>query len=154
MNRVELYHQPWYVVPRRKHSCPLAMGFEYFGNYLQSIGAICTTQRYLKMFSWENMCKNKHAKARKYRRKQVAGGKIVINRRKSLIYIVYTNLFPCPRSLWLGFEDQMICEKAVEYYTHRKEFKGQLRKRGYAGRFVEIPTSESGQSRKGNPAGT
>ena len=42
------------------------------------------------------MCDNKHIKARKYRRKQVAGDKIGINKRKSLIYIVYTNLFPCP----------------------------------------------------------
>ena len=29
------------------------------------------------------------------------------------------------------------CEKDDDYYRHRKELKGQLRKRGYAGRFVE-----------------
>ena len=38
------------------------------------------------------MCKNKHIKARKYRRKQLASGKIVISRRKSLISIVYLSL--------------------------------------------------------------
>ena len=60
------------------------------------MNAISTTHRCFKIFSWENMCENKHTKARKYRRNKLAGGKIVINRRKSLISIDYLNLLHCP----------------------------------------------------------
>ena len=36
-----------------------------------------------------------------------------------------------------GLRIRRICEKDDDYYRHRQELKGQLRKRGYAGKFVE-----------------
>ena len=35
MNRVEMYHHPWYVAQTKKAGCILTMGFEYLENYLQ-----------------------------------------------------------------------------------------------------------------------
>ena len=95
MNHVGLSHHPWYVVSRRNHRYPLTMDFEPLGMFYSCMNAISTAHRYFKIFPWENMCENKHTKARKYRRKQLGNGKTVISRRKSLISIVYLNLLPC-----------------------------------------------------------
>ena len=58
--------------------------------------------------------------------------------------IVYLQISSCHHShtktglaYGLGLRIRGICEKDDDYYRHRKELTGQLRKRGYAGRFVE-----------------